>query len=31
MEILQCIQNDVVVNFDDVTRIPHLALNIEST
>ena len=31
MKILQCIQNDVVVNFNDVIRIPHCALNIELT
>ena len=31
MKILQCIQNDVVVNFNDVIRIPHWALNIVST
>ena len=31
MKILQCIQNDVVVNFNDVIRIVHCALNIEST
>ena len=31
MKILQCIQNDVVVNFNDVIRIPRSALNIEST
>ena len=31
MKILQCIQNDVVVNFNDVIRIAHCALNIEST
>ena len=30
MKILQCIQNDVVVNFNDVIRIRHCALNIES-
>ena len=30
-KILQCIQNDVVVKFNDVIRIPHWALNIEST
>ena len=31
MLILQCIQNDVVVNFNDVIRIAHCALNIKST
>ena len=31
MKILQCIQNDVVVNFNDIIRIAHCALNIEST
>ena len=31
MKILQCIQNDVVVNFNDVIRIACCALNIEST
>ena len=30
MQIQQCIQNDVVVNFNDVIRIRHSALNIES-
>ena len=30
MKILQCIQNDVVVNFNEVIRIRHCALNIES-
>ena len=30
MKIPQCIQNDVVVNFNDVIRIRHCALNIES-
>ena len=30
IEIPQCIQNDVVVNFNDVIRILHCALNIES-
>ena len=30
IEIPQCIQNDVVVNFNDVIRIRHCALNIES-
>ena len=29
MKILQCIQNDVVVNFNDVIKIVHCALNIE--
>ena len=28
---MQCTQNDVVVNFNDVIRIAHCALNIEST
>ena len=28
IKILQCIQNDVVVNFNDVIRIKHSALNI---
>ena len=31
MKNLQCIQNDIVVNFDDFIRIAHCALNIEST
>ena len=31
MNILQCSQNDVVVNFNDVIRIVHYALNNEST
>ena len=31
MKILLCTQNDVVVNFNDVIRIAHCALNIEST
>ena len=30
MKIPQCIQNDVVVNFNDVIRIWHCALNNES-
>ena len=30
MKIPQCIQNDVVVNFNDLIRIRHFALNIES-
>ena len=30
MKIPQCIQNDVVVNFNDVIRIGHCASNIES-
>ena len=30
MNIRQCIQNDVVVNFNDVIKIRHCALNIES-
>ena len=30
MKILQCIQNDVVVNFNDVIRNQHCALSIES-
>ena len=28
---MQCIQNDVIVNFNDIIRIVHCALNIEST
>ena len=31
IKILQCIQNDVVVKFNDVIRIAHCALNNEST
>ena len=31
MKILQCIQNGVFVHFNDVIRIAHCALNIEST
>ena len=31
MKIPQCFQNDVVVSFNDVIRIAHCALNIEST
>ena len=31
MKMLQCTQNDVVVNFNDVIRIEHCALNIGST
>ena len=31
MKILQCTQNDVVVNFNDVIKIAYCALNIEST
>ena len=31
LKILQCTHNDVVVNFNDVIRIAHCALNIEST
>ena len=31
MKILQCSQNDVVVNFNDVIRTAHCALNVEST
>ena len=31
MKILQCSQNDVVVNFNDVIRIAHCALDIEAT
>ena len=31
MKILQCIQNDVVVTFNDVIIIARCALNIEST
>ena len=30
MKIPQCIQNEVVVDFNDVIRIRHCALNIES-
>ena len=30
MKILQCTQNDVVVNFNDVIGMAHCALNIES-
>ena len=30
LNILQCIQNDVVINFNDVIRIVHCAPNIES-
>ena len=30
MQILQCTQNDVVVNFNDVIRTADCALNIES-
>ena len=30
MKILQCIQNNVVFNFNDVIRIAYCALNIES-
>ena len=30
MKFPQCIQNDVAVNFNDVIRIQHCALNIES-
>ena len=30
MKIPQCTQNDVVINFNDVIRIRHCALNIES-
>ena len=30
MKILQCIQNGVIINFNDVIRIRHCALNIES-
>ena len=30
IKILQCIKNDVVVNLNDVMRIVHCALNIES-
>ena len=28
---MQCIQNDVIVNFNDIIRIVHCALNIKST
>ena len=31
MKVLQCIQNGVVVNFNDVIRIARCALHIEST
>ena len=31
MKILQCTQNDLVVNFNDVMRIEHCVLNIELT
>ena len=31
MKILQCIQNDVVFNFNDIIIIARCALNIEST
>ena len=31
MKILQCTQNDTVVNFKDAITIAHCALNIEST
>ena len=31
MKILQCIQNDVGVSFNDVIRTAYCALNIEST
>ena len=31
MKILQCIENDVVFNFNDVMMIARCALNIEST
>ena len=31
IKILQCIQNDLVVNFNDVMRTAHCPLNIEST
>ena len=30
IKILQCIGNDIVVNFNDVIRIVHCALTIES-
>ena len=30
MKILQCIENDIFVNFNDVIRIVHYALYIES-
>ena len=31
IKILQCIKNDVVVNFNDVIRIAHCAINIDLT
>ena len=31
IKILQCIKNDVVVNFNDVIRIAHCAVNIDLT
>ena len=31
MKIMQCTQNDAVVNFNDVIRYAHFALNVEST
>ena len=31
MKILQCTQNDAVVNFNDVIRIAYCVLNIKST
>ena len=31
LKIMQCTQNDVVVNFDDVIKIAHCALDIEWT
>ena len=31
IKILQCIKNDVVVNFNDVIRIAHCAKNIDLT
>ena len=31
IKLLQCIQNDVVFNFNDVIRIARCTLNIEST
>ena len=30
MKILQCTQNDVVVNYNDIIKIAHCALNITS-
>ena len=31
IKILQCMKNDVVVNFNDVIRIAHCAINIDLT